>query len=93
MRYILGLREEEPDKITIAPVLPAALRRFGATYRVEPIPWGHYVLRIEYTVPDAQGFSARLHYSMRGMREAVETIEDVEPRRLEGIHSCEWKRA
>src|SRR5437016_11724395 len=36
LRYLLGLREEEVDKITIAPVLPQVLRRVGAIYRVGP---------------------------------------------------------
>src|SRR5207248_3220871 len=60
LRYLLGLREEEADRITVAPALPQALRRVGATYWVEPVPWGRYVLGIECTVRDAKGYTFRL---------------------------------
>lgn len=90
MHYLLGLREEEVDKITIVPALPESLRRIGATYRVEPIPWGNYVLGIEYMVRDTKGFSARLHCERREIKEAMEA-KDEEPQLFEGVQSYEWE--
>src|SRR5205807_2145023 len=50
MRYVLGLREEEVDRLTVRPVLPQALRRVGARYVAGPVPWGRYVLNVECRV-------------------------------------------
>src|SRR6266571_8447478 len=63
VRYLLGLHEEEAGALTVAPALPQALRRSGAVYKVEPVPWGNYVLGIECTVRDAGGFKARINCS------------------------------
>ncbi len=57
LSHVLGLRAVEADTIVVAPVLPQALRRVGATYTVEPVPWGKYVLHISCTVRDAQGYT------------------------------------
>jgi hypothetical protein len=59
MGYLMGLREEEADKITITPALPQALHRVGATYRIAPIPWGNNVLGIECIVRDSKGYTTR----------------------------------
>lgn len=66
IRHLLGLREEEAGMIKVAPVLPQALRRAGATYRVGPVPWGKYLLHIECGVRNAQGYSMRVRCSTRG---------------------------
>jgi cellobiose phosphorylase len=54
LRYVLGLREEEADRLTVRPVLPKALRRPGATYQAEPIPWGRYTVSIACSVEDSR---------------------------------------
>jgi hypothetical protein len=64
IRYIIGLREEEVNKITIAPFLPKPLRRVGATYGIEPLPWGRYLLSIICTVRDAQGYTLSLRCTL-----------------------------
>jgi len=93
MRYLLGLREEEADKITIAPALPQALRRVGAIYRVEPVPWGNYVLGIECTVRDAKSYTFRMRCARRGMEEATQAVENEELRRPGREQTCEWEGA
>ena len=61
VRHVLGLRAAELDSITLAPTLPQALRRVGATYKADPIPWGNYLLRIEYRVKDTNRYEADLY--------------------------------
>ena len=65
LRYVLGLREEEAGKLTIAPALPRLLRRVGASYRVEPVQWGDFALAIECVVRDAKSYALRLRYTQR----------------------------
>ncbi len=91
MRYLLGLGEEEADKITIVPALPQALRRKGATYRVAPVPWGNYILEIECTVRDAKGYAFRMHCSRRGIKKAEEAIENEELQQPGTGQRCEWE--
>lgn len=80
LRYILGLREDEVNKIVIAPVLPQSLRRGGANYQVEPILWGTYVLGIECIVQDNQGYTLRLHYTRRAKEDATMLgVDDTAP--------------
>ena len=76
LRYLLGLREDEVDTIIIAPQLPQSLCHEGAIYRVEPIPWGNYILDIECTVRDAEGYTLRLR-SMKKAKEDVAAVDDV----------------
>jgi hypothetical protein len=91
MRYLLGLWEEEADKITIAPALPQALQRIGATYRVAPVPWGNYVLGIECTVRNAKGYTVRVHCARRGMEKAAEDVEKGELQQPGTAQRCEWE--
>ena len=49
IRYLLGLHEQEAGVIKVVPVMPQALCRVGAVYRVGPLPWGKYQLHIECT--------------------------------------------
>jgi hypothetical protein len=65
LRYVMGLREEKVDTITIAPALPKALQRIGASYRVGPVPWGNHILGIECIVHDAKGYRMHLKYTRR----------------------------
>jgi hypothetical protein len=84
MRYLLGLREEEAGRLTIAPALPQALRRVGATYRVEPIPWGNHILRLTCTVRDTTQYHLRVTSSAgEGYAFAV----------AESVSSWEWDGA
>jgi hypothetical protein len=91
MRYILGLREEEADKITIAPTLPQGLRRVGAIYRVEPVPWGNYVLGIECMVRNAKGYTVRVHCERRRVEKAAEDVKKSELPQHVTAQRCEWE--
>jgi hypothetical protein len=91
LRYLLGLREEEAGKITLAPTLPQALRRIGATYRVEPVQWGDSVLRIECTVRDAKGCTVRMRCARRGMEDAATGVEYEELPCPGRVQTCEWE--
>lgn len=93
MRYLLGLREEEADKITIAPTLPQVLRRAGATYRAEPIPWGKYVLAIECTVRDAKGYTVRIRCARRGTEETTQAVEHETLQQAGKEQTCTWEGA
>jgi hypothetical protein len=93
MRYLLGLREEEADKITIAPALPQALRRVGATYRVEPVPWGNYVLGIECTVQNAKGYTVRLRCTQQKRETTAEALEEKGLPQPATFQTCEWEGA
>jgi len=91
LRYLLGLREEEADKITFVPVLPQALRRVGATYRVEPVPWGRYVLGIECTVRDAKRYRLRLRCVVPAAGESLEGAQKRATPQETQEHECEWE--
>ncbi len=91
MRYVLGLREEEAEMITIAPALPQALRRVGATYRVEPIPWGNYVLGIACTVRDAKGYIIRLRCTQQKRETTAEALEEKGLPQPATFQTCEWE--
>jgi len=60
MRYIIGLREEEAGKITLAPAFPQSLRRAGAVYQAGPIPWGKYELHVTCTVQEPERYHMRV---------------------------------
>jgi hypothetical protein len=74
LHHILGLHEEEADMIKVAPVLPQALRRIGATYRVGPVAWGKYLLHIQCTVQDANSYSMQVRCSVQTAPEALEEV-------------------
>ncbi len=63
IRHILGLCEEEVGVLTVAPMLPIALRRVGAVYRIAPLPWGAYALSMECRVKDEEGYMVSLRWS------------------------------
>jgi hypothetical protein len=90
IRYLLGLREEEADKITIMPALPQELRRAGAVYRAEPIQWGNYTLSIECAVRDAKGYSVHLRCTEHTHEEAIEALEGMEQPPAQ-VHECTWE--
>jgi hypothetical protein len=86
MRSILGLHEEEVDRLTVHPILPHTLRRPGATYQVQPIPWGGYTLRLSCTVIDAQKYMLRLR-CVSPVTEAK--LHDIQQETQE--YQCEWE--
>jgi hypothetical protein len=51
---------DEQGGLIVAPVLPQALRRKGASSKIEPIQWGTYALSVECLVRDAGSFTMRL---------------------------------
>jgi hypothetical protein len=79
MRYVLGLREEEANSITICPVLPQALWRQGASYRIETLPWGNYLLSIECIVRDEKSYTLRLRYRARPVEEGLAEVHWMKP--------------
>jgi len=91
MRYLLGFREEEADKISIAPTLPQALRRKGATYQVEPIPWGGYTLSIACTVMDAQRYRLRLRCAVPATGAKLEGVRQGITQQGNQEYQCEWE--
>jgi Trehalase len=91
MRYILGLHEEEVDRLTVRPVLPQALRRLGATYQAEPIPWGRYTLRITCTVKDAQRYRLRLRCAFQATEAKLEGARQSVMQQETQEYQCEWE--
>ncbi|HZO73480.1 MAG TPA: trehalase family glycosidase [Ktedonobacteraceae bacterium] len=65
IRHLFGLHASDPSSITLAPTLPAALRRPGATYTIAPIPWGKHLLSLTCQVKDAQSYEATFHVRPR----------------------------
>lgn len=81
LRYLVGLREEEANKVTLVPMLPQTLRRVGATYRVTAVQWGTYTLDIECLVRDTKGYTLRLRCAGRsGDDQSASTA-----------YTCEWE--
>ncbi|TMB85569.1 MAG: hypothetical protein E6J48_00125, partial [Chloroflexi bacterium] len=91
MRYILGLRAEEVDRLTVRPVLPQALCRLGATYQAEPIPWGGYTLRIACTVKDVQRYRLRLHCTVPATGAKVDGVQQSATQQETQEYQCEWE--
>lgn len=56
----MGLWEEEPGVIAVAPTLPRALRHDRASYKIAPVQWGTYTLSVECIVKDMNSFIVRL---------------------------------
>jgi len=91
MRYILGLRAEDVDRLTVRPVLPQALCRLGATYQAEPIPWGGYTLHIACTVKDVQRYRLRLHCTVPATGAKVEGVQQSATQQETQEYQCEWE--
>jgi hypothetical protein len=60
IRAIMGLKEDLAGTLTVAPMLPQALRRPGASYTIGPIPWGKHSLTSTCNIRDKQGYTMRL---------------------------------
>jgi hypothetical protein len=91
IRYLLGLREEEPGVITVAPVLPHALRRNGARYKLAPLPWGIYVLSVECIVRDVKGYTVRMSCARPDGEEIAEAGKEDERQRPGSVQECAWE--
>jgi len=65
IRHLLGLYATDLNSITLAPTLPLALRRPGATYTITPIPWGKYMLSLTCQVKNAHSYEATFHLRPR----------------------------
>src|SRR5262249_39495493 len=65
IRHLLGLYATDLNSITLAPTLPLALRRPGATYTIAPIPWGKYMLSLSCQVKSTHSYEATLHLHPR----------------------------
>ncbi len=93
LRYVLGLREEAADRITISPVIPQALRHVGATYKAEPVPWGRYTLSVECTVRDVKSYRLRLRCVAPSAGATIEGAQERVTQRETREHQCEWEGA
>jgi mannosylglycerate hydrolase MGH1-like protein len=91
IRYLMGLREEEPGVITVAPVLPHALRRNGASYGIAPLPWGKYTLSVECIVREAKGYTVRVRCARPEGEEIAEAGKEGELLPPARMQECEWE--
>ncbi len=83
--YLIGLCAEEADRITITPALPEVLRRAGATYRVESVPWGKYILDIECVVKNAKSYRVQVRCSPFPAEKPEEQVKQAKE------HVWEWE--
>ena len=69
IRHLLGLCARGADSIEVAPTLPQALRKVGATYTAGPIAWGNHLLHMSLSVRDEQRYSVQLCCKKRELAE------------------------
>jgi len=91
LRYLLGLQEEEASTITLTPALPQAMRRRGAIYRIESLPWGIHTLSIECLVQDASGYAIHLRCAKREKATAVESLAPQELPQAVSVQTTTWE--
>jgi hypothetical protein len=91
MRYLLGLQEEEVNRISVHPVLPQALRRAGAIYHADNVPWGKYTLNISCMVRDVKSYRLRLHCIVPATRVHAQGIQDTDTKQEREEYQCEWE--
>jgi len=84
------LQEETVDRITISPMLPQALRRPGASYLIETLPWGNYLLSVECLVKDERQYKICLRWRARPTKEALINTPDSQPSQEEARQE-EWE--
>ncbi|MFL5701949.1 MAG: hypothetical protein ACJ8AG_03870, partial [Ktedonobacteraceae bacterium] len=75
--HVLGLLARDARSMEVAPVLPQALRRVGASYRVGPIAWGSYLLHVTCVVRDDA------HYTMQVRCTRAARSEEEFPQQME----------
>lgn len=90
IHHIVGLQEETVDQITISPMLPQALRRPGASYLIETLPWGNYLLSVECLVKDEKQYKIRLRWRARPAKDALINMPDSLPSQEEARQE-EWE--
>jgi len=91
IRYLVGLREEEADRLKVCPALPQALCRKGTTYYVGPLSWGKYALHIECVVKDAKRYRLRLGCVVPVTRENLEGAQEGVTEQEPQEYQCEWE--
>ncbi len=92
IRYLLGLYEQEAGVIKVVPVIPQALRRTGAVYRMGPLPWEKYQLHIECIVRDVHSYVMHVRCSVQPAP-AVLTLLAPEPVQEAVEQQWEWEGA
>lgn len=85
IRYLLGLQERHAETLVISPVFPQALRRTHASYRIETLPWGAYLLGMECLVEEGDRY--RVH--LRCQRRTRGAAPDAAPGNEE--YQCTWE--
>lgn len=78
IRHLFGLHATDPDTIVLAPTLPQALRRPGATYTIAPIPWGKYALSLTCQMKSADSYEATLQVHPRAQEGLPATASEQE---------------
>ena len=90
IRHVLGIYATDLNSITIAPTLPVALRRPGATYTIAPIPWGKYILSLTCQVKNAHSYEATFH--VRPRTQVGQPVEKIEARsEMVGEQEHHWE--
>ncbi len=90
IHHLLGLSAIDPATIVLAPTLPQALRRPGATYTVAPIPWGKYLLSLTCQVKDANRYEATFQVSPRVQADPL-AQETEAPSETVGEQEYHWE--
>ena len=93
IRYLLGVREDEVDRLSVRPILPQAFRRTGATYQAGPVPWGGYPLRITCTVKDAQTYRLNLWCAAPTAGATLESPQQGVTQQQMQEFQCDWEAA
>ncbi|HEV2581569.1 MAG TPA: trehalase family glycosidase, partial [Ktedonobacteraceae bacterium] len=92
IRHLLGMYATGLNSITLAPTLPLALRRPGATYTIAPIPWGKYLLSLTCRVKSAHSYEATFH--VRPRAQAAQPAGETEARsETAGEQEHHWEGA
>jgi len=90
IRHLFGLQATDPDTIVLAPTLPQALRRPGATYTIAPIPWGKYTLSLICQVKSADSYEATLLVRSRTPKGQPAEMTEAQPA-TPGEQKYQWE--
>jgi hypothetical protein len=91
MRYLLGLQGESVDQITVRPCLPQALRQKGASYQIEALTWGKYLLTIECLVKDTNSYRMSMQcYTRPALEHPTDLQEEITLQEAE-VYQCQWE--
>ncbi len=78
IRFIWGLQPRDVDQLILAPCFPQALRRVGAIYRLQALPWGKMLLNLECRIVDEQRYHLQIQCVTRSLSEP-ENLLDIVP--------------